>query len=199
MSVPIPNIISPDTMRSKRVPPGQHTTRHWPVLHAGSVPGVDLPRWDLKFFGLLAEPRSWTWDDLQTLPRVHVAADMHCVTQWSLLDNLWEGVSTNELASRLTILTEARYVLIHAEQGFTTNLPIEDFLGRDCLFAWSRNGEPLSPDHGWPLRLVIPRLYAWKSAKWVRGVEFLAEDRAGFWEQNGYHHRGDPWAEQRFW
>jgi DMSO/TMAO reductase YedYZ molybdopterin-dependent catalytic subunit len=124
---------------------------------------------------------------------------MHCVTTWSLLDNVWEGVLVRELMRHVVIDERARYVLVHAEHGFTTNMPLADFMGEDCLFAWSHNGQALAPDHGWPLRLVVPRLYAWKSAKWVRGVELLERDRAGFWEQNGYNSHGDPWLEERFW
>jgi DMSO/TMAO reductase YedYZ molybdopterin-dependent catalytic subunit len=126
---------------------------------------------------------------------------MHCVTRWSKLDNLWEGVSTREILARVRLLPNARFVMVHCEYGFSTNLPLADFLGGDCLFAWKHNGQDLEPDHGYPLRLVVPRLYAWKSAKWVRAIELMEEDRAGFWESwehGGYHMRGDPWAEQRF-
>jgi DMSO/TMAO reductase YedYZ molybdopterin-dependent catalytic subunit len=128
-------------------------------------------------------------------------ADMHCVTRWSKLDNIWEGVSTREVLGRVRVLPQAHFVMVHSEHGFSTNLPLDDFLGEDCLFAWSHNGEPLEPDHGYPLRLVVPRLYAWKSAKWVRAIELMEQDRAGFWESwenGGYHMRGDPWAEERF-
>lgn len=193
------DVISPDTRRAERVPPGQVLTRKWPVLHAGSVPKVDLATWSLDINGLIEEPVRFTWDEFRALPGAKVFADMHCVTTWSLLDNVWEGVLVREVMTRVRVRPEARFVLVHAEHGWTTNLPLDDFLGDDCLFAWSRNGEPIAPDHGWPLRLVVPRLYAWKSAKWVRGVEFLARDQPGFWERNGYHHRGDPWAEERFW
>jgi DMSO/TMAO reductase YedYZ molybdopterin-dependent catalytic subunit len=124
---------------------------------------------------------------------------MHCVTRWSRLDNTWEGVAVAEVMSHVRLKPEAKFVLIHAEYGFTTNLPLADFLGEDCLFAWSHDARPLTPDHGWPLRLVVPRLYAWKSAKWVRAIEFLEADKPGFWEENGYHNHGDPWLEQRFW
>jgi DMSO/TMAO reductase YedYZ molybdopterin-dependent catalytic subunit len=126
---------------------------------------------------------------------------MHCVTRWSKLDNLWEGVSTREVLSHVNVNPQAKFVMIHCEQGFTTNLPLDDFLREDCLFAWKHNGQDLEPDHGYPLRLVVPRLYAWKSAKWVRGIELMTKDMAGFWEKwehGGYHMRGDPWLEQRF-
>jgi DMSO/TMAO reductase YedYZ molybdopterin-dependent catalytic subunit len=174
-------------------------TTRWPVLHAGTTPGLDLSTWDLKLYGAVEEPKAWTWKEFRALPSSIVVADMHCVTRWSRLDNAWEGVTVGEVMKRVTLRPEARFVLIHGENGYTTNLPIADFLGEDCLFAWSHDGRPLEPEYGWPLRLVIPRLYAWKSAKWVRAVEFLVEDRPGFWEQNGYHNHGDPWVEERYW
>lgn len=192
-------IVSPDTLRPRRIPPGQHQTVKWPVLHAGSVPRIDLARWDFTLSGLVEQGTTWSWDEFRALPSVRVHADMHCVTHWSLLDCVWEGVAVSEVMKHVRIKPEARFVVAHAEQGWTTNLPLADFLGADCLLAWSQGGEPLTPDHGWPLRLVVPRLYAWKSAKWVRGIEFLSHDRPGFWERNGYHNHGDPWTEQRFW
>lgn len=195
----LPRIVSSDTLREVRIPRGQIRTTRWPVLHAGSTPKVDLSSWNLKFFGAVEQPRAWTWEEFRALPAVQVAADMHCVTRWSRLDNSWGGVPVREVMRHVTVKSETRFVLIHAEHGFTTNLPLEDFLGDDCLFAWSNEGRPLTPDHGWPLRLVVPRLYAWKSAKWVRGVEFVENDKPGFWEQNGYHNHGDPWNEERFW
>jgi len=149
----------------------------------------------------VAQPWQCGYDDLRALPRVQVKADMHCVTRWSKLDNLWEGVSTRSLLSKAQLLPQAKYVMVHCEYGFTTNLPLADFLGEDCLFAWKHNDQDLDADHGYPLRLVIPKLYAWKSAKWVRGIELLETDRAGFWESwenGGYHMRGDPWVEERF-
>jgi DMSO/TMAO reductase YedYZ molybdopterin-dependent catalytic subunit len=132
------------------------------------------------------------------LPAKETVADIHCVTRWSKLDTRWEGVSTRELLSHVRVKPEARYVLVRAEQGFTTNLPLDDFLREENLFAWRYDGKELAPEHGGPLRLVVPSLYFWKSAKWVRGVELLAEDRPGFWESYGYHNRGDPWKEERF-
>ncbi len=191
-------IISPDTRRDVRLPPRQVRAKRWPVLHVGATPKSDLATWDFRLFGAVDEPKTWTWDQFRALPAAVVAADMHCVTRWSRLDNLWEGVSVAEVVRRASPRPEARFVLVHAENGYTTNLPLADFLGDDCLFAWAHDGRPLEPEHGGPLRLVIPRLYAWKSAKWVRGVEFLDHDRPGFWERNGYHNQGDPWTEQRF-
>jgi len=195
-------IRSPDTLRAERLPPNQVLTRKWPVLHAGDTPHyTDLDReWDFYVFGEVEEKRRFTWAEFSSLPRVRVFADLHCVTRWSKLDNLWEGVPTRELLKLVTPTPAAKFVMVHSEQGWTTNLPIEDFFAEDALFAFSHDGKPLVPDHGYPVRLVVPRLYAWKSAKWVRGVEFMDRDRPGFWEvweHGGYHMRGDPWAEER--
>ena len=166
------------------------------------MPKFDRAHWRFQLFGLVASPWQCTYEELLALPRVRVQADMHCVTRWSKLDNTWEGVSTREVLSHVRILPEARFAMIHCEHGFSTNLPLADLLGDDCLFAWKHNGQDLEPDHGYPLRLVVPRLYAWKSAKWARAVELMAEDRAGFWESwenGGYHMRGDPWpGNERF-
>jgi len=196
-------IISPDTRRAERLPPHQVLTRKWPVLHAGEVPPFDPAAWDLTVFPIPLVDRiaRFTWPEFLALPRVKVFGDMHCVTRWSKLDNLWEGVPTRELLKHVTVSPKAKFVMVHSEYGFSTNLPIDDFFGDDCLFALRHNGADLSPDHGYPVRLVVPRLYAWKSAKWVRGIEFMEEDRPGFWESGehgGYHMRGDPWTEQRF-
>jgi DMSO/TMAO reductase YedYZ molybdopterin-dependent catalytic subunit len=206
MSEPVipPNaIVSPDTARDQRLPPHQVVTRKWPVLHAGETPVyTDLDReWDFYVFGAVEQKRRFTWAEFAALPRVTVHADMHCVTRWSKLDNVWEGVPTRELLKHVTPKPAAKFVMVHCEYGFTTNLPLDDFFGDDCLFALTHNGQPLEPDNGSPVRLVVPRLYAWKSAKWVRGVEFMDRDRPGFWESwehGGYHMRGDPWAEERF-
>jgi len=206
-SAELPRVVSPDTLRDERIPRGQVRTRKWPVLHAGPTPQVDLKTWDLRCFGAVDRPVTWTWDEFRALPAAVVAADMHCVTHWSRLDNAWQGVLVRDLIRHVGPRPEARFVLIHAEGGFTTNLPIDEFQAEDCLFAWSHDGRALDRDHGWPLRLVVPRLYAWKSAKWVRGVEFLEADRPGFWEQNGYHNHGDPWklnsrgtdSAERYW
>ncbi len=191
-------VVSLDTLREARLPPRQVRTRKWPVLHAGPTPTIDLAAWNLSFDGLVEAPARWTWDEFRALPAAQVLSDMHCVTRWSRLDNTWEGVLVSELLKRVRPRPEARFVLVHGENGFTTNLTIADFSAEDCLFAWTHDGHPLDAAHGAPLRLVVPRRYAWKSAKWVRRVEFLACDRPGFWEQNGYHNEGDPWAEQRF-
>lgn len=197
----LPDVIpSPDTRRTNRLPPGQRCTSKWPVLDASGPPAIDMTEWRLFIRGLVRNQISFTWNEFRRLPRVKVLADFHCVTRWSRLDNLWEGVSTRELVARAGGLRpEARFVLVYAyDSGWTTNLPVEDFLAEDVLIATAHGGTPLSREHGGPARLVVPRLYAWKSAKWVAGVEFLAEERAGFWERNGYHMHGDPWREERY-
>jgi DMSO/TMAO reductase YedYZ molybdopterin-dependent catalytic subunit len=194
-------IASPDVRRKQRIPPHQVLTRKWPVLHAGTTPAFDRAAWTFHVFGLVEKHWQCTYEEFLALPRVRVHADMHCVTRWSKLDNVWEGVSTRELLRHVTVLPQARFVMVHAEHGFDTNLPLEQFLEEDCLFAWRHNDQDLEPDHGYPLRLVVPRLYAWKSAKWVRAIELMEQDRPGFWEQwenGGYHMVGDPWTEQRF-
>jgi DMSO/TMAO reductase YedYZ molybdopterin-dependent catalytic subunit len=200
--MPMPDIIaSPDTLRTNRIPPRQALTRKWPVLHAGSTPKFDRAAWTFHIFGLVEKPWQCTYDEFLAMPRICVLADMHCVTRWSKLDNTWEGVRTREALGHVKLLPQAKFVTVHCEHGFSTNLPLADFLGEDCLFAWKHNGQDLEPDHGYPLRLAVPRLYAWKSAKWVRGLELMENDRAGFWEaweNGGYHMRGDPWEEERF-
>lgn len=188
-------IVSPDTRRPNRVPPGQSRTRKWPVLHAGTVPHVELDNWKLDIFGLVEQPLSFTWGEWRALPRVQVFSDFHCVTRWSRLGNLWEGVAVHEILRRAVPKPESKFVIVTGyDFGWTTNLPLEEFQADDALFADTHDGEPISPDHGGPLRLVVPRLYAWKSAKWVKSVELVAEDRPGYWERCGYHHYGDPWV-----
>jgi DMSO/TMAO reductase YedYZ molybdopterin-dependent catalytic subunit len=192
-------IISPDTLRENRLPPRQVRTRKWPVLDASGPPKIDLSAWEFQVSGLVDRVKSWCWEEFQALPRAKVFADFHCVTRWSRLGNLWEGVRTSEILNQVNVLPGVRYVLVHAyDQGWTTNMPLDAFLAEDALFADKHDGKPIPLEHGGPLRLVIPRLYAWKSAKWVRGIEFLAHDKAGFWEQGGYHMVGDPWREQRY-
>jgi DMSO/TMAO reductase YedYZ molybdopterin-dependent catalytic subunit len=192
-------IISPDTRRENRIPPRQVQTHKWPVLQVGAIPPFDPQTWDFTIFPvpLVNQVKQFTWLEFAALPRAKVFADMHCVTRLSMLDNLWEGVSTRELRNHVRIATSAKYVMVHGDYGFSTNLPIEDFFDDDCLFAFKHNGQELEPEHGYPVRLVVPKLYAWKSAKWVRGIEFMEEDRPGFWESpdnGGYHMRGDPWT-----
>ena len=193
-------IISPDTQRADRVPPGQSRTSKWPVLDAGGPPSIDLKTWSFSVEGLVRAPVSLTWLEFLALPRVKVISDFHCVTRWSRLDNLWEGVSTRTLMERAGgLLPNARFALVRGyDFGWTTNLPVEDFLAEDALVAVTHDGKPLDLEHGGPARLIVPRLYAWKSAKWVAGIEFVERDQPGFWERNGYHMHGDPWKEERF-
>lgn len=182
-----------------RVPPGQYTTERFPVLHAGVTPHVDLATWDFTVDGLVVEPVTWSYDDIRAMPATTVTADIHCVTKWTKLDTTWEGVAVPELMRRVELVPEATHVVVRAEHGFTANLALDDFARDGNLFAYRYGGEELERDHGWPLRLVVPHLYFWKSVKWVRGLTFLDHDEPGFWERNGYHMRGDPWAEQRYW
>lgn len=193
-------IESSDIRRATRVPPGQTRTKNgrWPVLHAGEVQHVATEQWELRAFGLVERERTWNFQQFAALPRAQVSSDFHCVTRWSRLDNLWEGVLARDVVGELTLDPGARAVMVHAYGGFTTNLLLEDFLGDDVIFAFSNEGQDLGPEHGGPVRLVVPRLYAWKSAKWVSALEFIAEDAPGFWERLGYHQRGDPWREERY-
>jgi DMSO/TMAO reductase YedYZ molybdopterin-dependent catalytic subunit len=183
---------------SPRLPPGQVLTRKWPVLHYGMVPSVDLTTWRFAVTGAVARPLSLTWDELQAMPRRETVCDMHCVTRWSRFDNVFEGVPVQAILARADVRPEASYALVHAEEDYTTNLPLADLDRPGNLLALSHNGEPLTPEHGGPVRLLVPHLYLWKSAKWVTGFELLAEDEPGFWERNGYHMRGDPWREERY-
>lgn len=191
-------IISQDTQREKRIPPGQHESKNWPVLHAGSVTRINPSNWKLKIGGLVQKERELDYTEFMALPKVKVFSDIHCVTTWSKLNNLWEGVSTSAIKELVEILPEARYVMVHAHKNFTTNLSLDDFFSPDVLLATHHNGNALNSKHGGPVRLVVPRLYFWKSAKWVTGLEFMAEDKRGFWESAGYHNHGDPWKEERY-
>jgi DMSO/TMAO reductase YedYZ molybdopterin-dependent catalytic subunit len=183
---------------AERLPPGQIITRKWPVLHYGTVPQVDLATWRFEVTGAVAKPLTLGWDDLQALPRREIVCDIHCVTRWSRYDNVFGGIPVQSILALAGLAPEARYVLVHAEHGFTTNLPLPDLDRPENLLALTHNGEPLTSEHGGPVRLLVPHLYLWKSAKWVRGFELLEEDYPGFWEQNGYHLRGDPWQEERY-
>ena len=181
-----------------RLPPGQSLTLKWPVLHAGAVPSFDPAAWDFEVRGLVEQPFRLSWEEFQSLPRTTVQADFHCVTSWSKFDNEWEGVPFSVIAENARPKPEARFVMVLAENNYTTNVPLEDLVRDDVLFADKHAPEPLDAVHGAPLRLVVPHLYAWKSAKWVRGIEFMAEDRPGYWEGFGYHMYGDPFREERF-
>lgn len=185
-------------MDPKRLPPGQKQTDQWPVLHAGDLPKIDLAAWRLRLFGLVQEERELDLQALRSLPQVKVLADLHCVEGWSRFDNHWDGVSASVILGLAKPKPETRFVIIHAENGWTTNLPIGDFDQPDVLFALGHDGKPLTLDHGGPVRLVVPRLYFWKSAKWVKAVEFAAQDSPGYWELKGYHNHGDPWKEERY-
>lgn len=187
-----------EMQRQGRLPPGQSLTLKWPVLHYGSVPRFDPVRWDFKIWGLVAAPLRLTWDEFNRLPTVRTHSDFHCVTRWSRFDNDWQGVAFPEILRLAQPRPEASHVLVHAEQGLTANVPLADLDREEVLLATHHDGQPLTPDHGYPLRLIVPHLYAWKSVKWVRGLEFLDHDVPGFWEQNGYHMYGDPFREQRF-
>ena len=181
-----------------RLPPGQKATDGWPVLHYGSVPKINLETWSFEISGLVEEPKTLSWSDIMALPQVNTHNDIHCVTAWSKFDNDWTGVLVADVLKDVKLKPEAKAVMVHSYGGYTTNLPLEDLMAEGVLFAHSHNGQPLTRDHGWPLRLVVPHLYFWKSAKWVRGLVFLGEDQPGFWEMYGYHMRGDPFAEERY-
>jgi DMSO/TMAO reductase YedYZ molybdopterin-dependent catalytic subunit len=191
-------IISSDTRRTSRIPPGQYQTQDWPVLHYGGVSKIPISKWELKLFGLIDKEKTLNYAEFMALPQTRVFSDIHCVTTWSRLDNTWEGVSISQLKTIIKILPDAAFVIVHAANNFTTNIPIQDFFEPDVLLAVKHNGEPISADHGGPVRLVVPRLYFWKSAKWITGIEFSAIDRPGFWERAGYHNHGDPWKEERY-
>lgn len=181
-----------------RVPPGQALTTDWPVLHYGNIPRMDLDTWTFRIFGLVEEEVTLTYPQFMALTQTEITVDIHCVTHWSRLDNRFKGVPFKEVMKLVQVKPEAKYVMFHAQGGWTTNLPLADLMRDDVLFAYQHNGQDISAAHGWPLRTVVPHLYFWKSAKWVRGMEFLAEDKAGFWERNGYHMYGDPWLSQRY-
>jgi DMSO/TMAO reductase YedYZ molybdopterin-dependent catalytic subunit len=181
-----------------RLPPGQYLTEKWPILHAGSVPQTDLATWDFKVFGEVANPVTLTWDELQALPSKEIELDIHCVTRWSRFDARFRGVHWSELAKLAGPKASGRYVVAHAEQGFTANVPLRALEDENALIAYEADGEPLTPDHGWPLRLVIPSRYFWKSAKWLRGIELVERDQPGFWERYGYHNDADYWKEERY-
>lgn len=183
---------------SGRLPPGQFVTPRWPTLHQGEIPPFDPAAWDLRVWGLVANPLCWTWEQVQALPTRAAHGDLHCVTRWSTLDHAWEGIAPPAIIESAGVSPLARFVMLHGEGGYAANIPIAVFLGEDVVLATHHGGEPLTPEHGAPLRAVIPGRYAWKSVKWLRGVEFLAEDRAGFWEAFGYSNSADPWREERF-
>lgn len=188
----------PDPSVAHRVPPGQVLTEKWPVLTYGRTPSFDPKRWTFRCFGLVERETSWTWDEFRKLPRVTVRSDIHCVTRWSKLDNEWEGVPARVIIDHVRPRPGAQWVLQHADPDYTTNTALADLRDDGVLLALKHNGRDLEPDHGGPLRLVLPKLYFWKSSKWLRGFEFLDVNPPGFWEQNGYHMNADPWKEERY-
>lgn len=182
----------------QRLPPGQHLTKDWPVLDLGVVPPVSRERWRLEVYGAIDNPVFWTYAEFAAQKQAKFTSDIHCVTTWSRYDNEWEGLATRELLAACQPRDDARFVVLHSYDGYTTNLALEDFAAEDALLAHSWSGQQLSGEHGGPVRLVVPHLYFWKSAKWLQAIEFVTEDAPGFWEVRGYHNRGDPWAEQRY-
>jgi DMSO/TMAO reductase YedYZ molybdopterin-dependent catalytic subunit len=183
---------------AKRVPPGQRLVKTWPVLHYGPIPTSDGSNWSLEVSGLVEEPFTLSYDELKALGPVDVQADMHCVTGWSTLDNVWTGIPFRVLAERAKPTADAKWVIAHCEYGYTSDLSLEAMMDDDVLVAWAHGGEDLAPEHGYPLRLVVPQRYAWKSAKWLRGLEFTRQNERGFWEVRGYHVHADPWREERY-
>ena len=181
-----------------RIPPGQYYTDKWPVLHAGSIPSIDIATWDLNVFGLVRNPARLSFDELRELGERDQTSDIHCVTRWTRLDMPWKGVPLRAILELAEPLGSARYVIAHAEQGYTANLPIEALQDPDVMIGLEADGAPLTPEHGYPARLVVPKRYFWKSAKWLRGLEFSDVDKPGFWEGYGYHNEGDPWREERY-
>lgn len=181
-----------------RLPPGQKLTDGWPVLHYGGIPKFDKATWKFQVAGLVEEELSLSYDELRELPNTTVHCDIHCVTHWSKFDNDFTGVKLTDLMELINLKPDAKYAMIHSYGGYTTNISLEELIDDDVLLAWAHNGRDLEPEHGWPLRLVVPKLYFWKSAKWVRGFQFMDRDRPGFWETYGYHIHGDPWQEERF-
>ena len=183
--------------QSDRVPPGQYLAKGFPVLTYGETPQVTTDEWELRIWGL-AEPQTFTWSDFMNFPQHDFTADFHCVTRWSKLDVKWTGIKVTDFMDGISLDSSATHLMEHCYGGYTTNLSLDDFLRPENFFAHTLNGESLSPEHGGPMRLVVPHLYGWKSAKWINGIEFLARDELGFWERNGYHKRGEPWAEERY-
>jgi len=182
-----------------RLPPGQYLTQKWPVLSYERTPKSLPTDWKLKITGKVENPFALTWEEFLALPRTKLVTDIHCVTTWSRYDNDWEGVHIREILQRAKPLASAKFVMAHSWTGYTTNLPLSDLDDDDVMIALKHDGENLAPDHGGPIRLLVPKLYFYKSAKWLDGLEFMESDRPGFWEQRGYHNHADPWQEERYW
>lgn len=189
----------PDRALESRTPPGQYLTKKFPVLTYGPTPKISLDDWSLEVFGTVENEMRLDWTAFRGLETTEIIADFHCVTTWSRLDNRWKGVSSKTLVQGVSISSTARFVMAHCYGGYTTNMPLEVFLDDDVLLAFEHDGETLTPEHGFPVRLVVPSRYAWKSAKWLKGIEFMEKNRPGFWERNGYSDSADPWAEERYW
>jgi DMSO/TMAO reductase YedYZ molybdopterin-dependent catalytic subunit len=187
----------PTASEQDRVPPGQHLAKGFPVLTYGQTPSIRTEDWEFKVWGLATE-QTFNWSDVMAMPQSQFTADFHCVTTWSKLDVQWTGVKVLDFMKQIDVAPSAVHVMEHCYGGYTTNISMDDFLREENFFAHTLFGEPLPPDHGGPMRLVVPHLYAWKSAKWINGLEFLDHADLGFWERNGYHHRGEPWAEERY-
>jgi DMSO/TMAO reductase YedYZ molybdopterin-dependent catalytic subunit len=181
-----------------RLPPGQKLTDGWPVLHYGGIPSIELASWKFSVVGEVESEVHFTWDEFMALPQTTLRSDIHCVTHWSKFDNDWTGVAFLELMKRIAPRPSATHVMVHSYGGYTTNVPLAELMDDDVIFAHQHGSKPLEKEHGWPMRLVVPKLYFWKSAKWVRGLVFMDADRAGFWEMYGYHIHGDPWKEERY-
>ncbi|MBI4549095.1 MAG: sulfite oxidase-like oxidoreductase [Ignavibacteriae bacterium] len=181
-----------------KTPPGQVATAKFPVLTYGETPNIDIKEWRFRVWGEVEEEQVWTWDELMKLPQTTIRADFHCVTRWSRFDDDWTGVLFKDLVKFIKLKPTAKFVMQHAYGGYTTNLPLDVMINEDVIFAHTFNGQPLPREHGGPMRVFTPRRYAWKGAKWVNGLEFLAKDQPGFWEQNGYDTPADPWKEQRY-
>ena len=181
-----------------RLPPGQRLVEDWPVLDLGVTPRVNTGNWTLTVDGLVENPVHWRWEDFQAQPQEHFLSDIHCVTTWSRYDNHWEGVGSRHLLSVVRPKPEARFAVCHAADGYTTNLPLDAFADEDVLLATTWEGEPIDREHGGPVRVIVPKLYFWKSAKWITRIQLTAEDRPGYWEVRGYHNEADPWKEERY-
>jgi len=181
-----------------RLPPGQKLTDGWPVLHYGGIPAIDLATWKFSVVGEVEQEAHFTWDEFMALPQTNLRSDIHCVTHWSKFDNDWTGVRFVDLMQHVKLKPAAKHVMVHSYGGYTTNVPLEELMDDDVIFTHAHNGAPLAKEHGWPLRLVVPKLYFWKSAKWVRGLVVMPDERPGFWEMYGYHIHGDPWTEERY-
>ena len=190
---------APDQGLGQRVPPGQFVSKKFPVLTYGPTPKIELDIWRLRAFGLVEKELELTWDQFKSLPWTTIESDFHCVTQWSALDNVWEGVLFSDLVKLAKPKPDAKFIMAHCYGGYSTNLPLETVLDGNGILAHKHHGQELTPDHGWPLRLVVPERYGWKSAKWLNGIDFMAENRSGFWELRGYNNNADPWTEERFW